>query len=193
MSALQLAIEIADTSAEGPGRRYAIWVQGCTLRCPGCCNPEFFSGRGGTRVTGNDLLARIEATEGIEGVTVLGGEPMQQAAALAPLLSAVHRVGLSTMVFTGYTLAELDDVAGADAVLHATDLLVDGRYQIDAPEHTRRWIGSTNQRMHFLTGRYHPEDPIFTAPDTVELRLRGGVLTINGRPWGEWTPRVGRR
>ena len=189
MLALRVAVEVPDTRAEGPGLRYAIWVQGCSLRCPGCCNPELFTSRGGTAVAVDELAARIDATPDIEGVSLLGGEPMEQAPALAALLARVRARGRSTMVFTGYTREELDAVPGADAVLAATDLLVDGRYDRDAPDHTRRWIGSTNQRLHFLSDRYDPADPQFSAADHVELRLVGGVVTINGRPWGSWTPR----
>lgn len=189
---LRVALEVAETQAEGPGDRYAIWVQGCTLRCPGCCNPEMFADRGGTVVEVDALVERIVATPKIEGVTMLGGEPMQQAPAVAELLSRVRARGLSTMVFTGYTREELAEVDGAAEVLPHLDLLVDGRYDATAPDETRRWIGSENQRMHFLTDRYDPDDPMFTASDTVELRMRDGVLTINGRPWGGWAPR-GRR
>ena len=114
---------------------------------------------------------------------------MEQAQAVAALLARVRASGRSTMVFTGYTLEELAGVPGAEAVVAQTDLLVDGRYDQSAPDRTRRWIGSTNQRLHFLTDRYDPDDPQFTAPDHVELRMRDGVVTINGRPWGSWIPR----
>ena len=192
MTTLRVALEVPETRAEGPGDRYAIWVQGCTLRCPGCCNPEMFTDRGGTVVDLDALVERIVATPKIEGITMLGGEPMQQAPAVAQLLSRVRARGLSTMVFTGYTREELAGVDGADEVLSHVDLLVDGRYDAARPDETRRWIGSENQRMHFLTDRYDPGDPMFTSADTVELRMRDGVLTINGRPWGAWAPR-GRR
>ncbi len=190
---LSLALEVPDTGAEGPGRRYAIWVQGCPLRCKGCCNPEYLSDAGGQTVGVDTLLQRIAEQPEIEGVTLLGGEPMQQAQSLAVLLAGVQRAGLSTMVFTGYTLEELQDKAHAAAVLAATDLLVDGRYDASRPDDVRTWIGSTNQRMHFLTSRYDPNDVVFSARDTVEIRLRDGELTINGRPWGAWTPKPRRR
>ncbi|HGG57662.1 MAG TPA: 4Fe-4S cluster-binding domain-containing protein, partial [Nannocystis exedens] len=45
--ALQIAHIVAITEAEGPGRRFALWVQGCSLHCPGCCNPELFAAAGG--------------------------------------------------------------------------------------------------------------------------------------------------
>ncbi|MCA9609877.1 MAG: radical SAM protein [Myxococcales bacterium] len=190
---MQVALEIPDTQAEGPGRRYAVWLQGCPLRCRGCCNPGYLPFEGGASVEVEDLLARIVATPHLEGVTLLGGEPFAQAAEAAALLAGVRRHGLGTLVFTGYTLAELTDddfadPAGAAALLAETDLLVDGRWDETRPDDTRTWIGSTNQAMHFLTDRHRADDPRFVARDTVEIRLGRDGLTVNGKPWGRWAP-----
>lgn len=183
---LRVAQTVPDTEAEGPGRRFALWVQGCTLACPGCCNPEMFAARGGELLDTSALAARIVATPGIEGLSVLGGEPFQQAEAVAELAAAVRAAGLSVMVYSGYTLAELRALPGPGpaGLLAETDLLVDGRYVRELPEPRRRWLGSSNQQLHFLTGRYRPEDPRFSQPNTVELRLVGGQLTVNGWPAG---------
>lgn len=90
------------------------------------------------------------------------------------------------MVFTGYTLAELRASTDPDvaAALQRTDLLVDGRYRADLPEARRRWVGSSNQQVHFLSPRHDPADPCWLQPNTLELRLSGGVLTVNGFPVG---------
>lgn len=182
---LRVAQTVPDTEAEGPGRRFALWVQGCTLRCPGCCNPEMWQhGKGGTLVEVDALAERILSTPGIEGISVLGGEPFEHAAPLAELCAKLKAGGLSVMVYTGYTLAELRGSGreGSEALLAQVDLLVDGRYEQDKPEKQRRWIGSSNQVMHFLTNRYSPDDPRFAASNTVELRLVNGQLLINGWP-----------
>jgi len=191
MNTLQVALEVAQTRAEGPGSRYAIWVQGCSLRCPGCCNPQFLTTNDdpSLRVPVELLLERIGSTEGIEGVTVLGGEPLEQAPALAQLLRSVQAQGLSTMVFTGYELEQVRGSPQMSPALRATDLLVDGRYDRSLPDTSRRWIGSTNQRMHWLTDRYQATDPCFREANTVELRLSAQHLTVNGTPWGRWLPR----
>jgi anaerobic ribonucleoside-triphosphate reductase activating protein len=96
----------------------------------------------------------------------------------------VRAAGLSVMVYSGYTLAELQALPGpgAAALLAQTDLLVDGRYLEGEPERRRRWLGSANQRLHFLSSRYREDDPRFFTPNTVELRLRAGQLTVNGWP-----------
>ncbi|NOJ56297.1 radical SAM protein [Myxococcus xanthus] len=181
---LRIAQRVPRTEAEGPGVRYALWVQGCPLRCPGCCNPEMFATERGTVETVEALAQAILATPGIEGLTLLGGEPFSQPGPAAALCERVRAAGLSIMVFTGHTLAELraqarDDV---DRLLATVDLLVDGRFEKDQPETARRWIGSRNQVMHFLTGRYAQDDACFTAPNTAEVHFVGGKLVINGWP-----------
>ena len=71
---LSIAQIIPDTEAEGPGRRFAVWVQGCPMRCQECCNPEMLRFEGGERVRVSDLVARaLEASRGdprIESVPI---------------------------------------------------------------------------------------------------------------------------
>lgn len=184
---LRLAHRIPSTEAEGPGRRFAFWVQGCSLRCPGCCNPELFSAdKGGAWVEPAELAREIVGTPGIEGVSVLGGEPFEQALAVAEVCAQVRAASLSVMVYSGYTRAELDSKAQGDAgtraLLAACDLLLDGRYDAALPERRRRWIGSSNQVLHFLTDRYRPEDPRFTTANTAEIRFERGQVVVNGWP-----------
>src|SRR5258708_8371370 len=79
---LRVAQIVPVTEAEGPGKRYALWFQGCPLRCPGCCNPEMLSFDGGRRISLIDVLRDIDKAAqaaGIEGVTLLGGEPLAHA------------------------------------------------------------------------------------------------------------------
>jgi anaerobic ribonucleoside-triphosphate reductase activating protein len=175
------------TEAEGPGRRFAVWFQGCPLRCPGCCNPEMLPFTGGTAISLGDLVAQIEEAarmQDVAGMTLLGGEPLAHAGGAAALARAVRERGLTVMVFSGYTLEEagqLPDPAVAE-LLALTDILVDGPYLHDQPETRRRWIGSANQRIHFLSNRYHADDPRWLLPNTLEIRLRRTELVVNGFP-----------
>lgn len=180
---LRIAQIVEATEAEGPGKRFAVWLQGCPLRCPGCCNPGMLPFEGGEAVSAEALAARV-ALHDVEGITLLGGEPFAQAGPAASLCELVKARGASVMVFSGFTLEELH-ARGDEAterLIAACDLLVDGPYDRDRPEGRRRWIGSENQRMHFLTDRYEPAVPIFVSDNTVEIRLRDGELTVNGWP-----------
>lgn len=63
------------TQAEGPGLRLAVWVQGCRAACPGCYAAALWDERGGEEIAVEQLCREITAADGIEGITLLGGEP----------------------------------------------------------------------------------------------------------------------
>jgi anaerobic ribonucleoside-triphosphate reductase activating protein len=168
--------------------RAVVWTQGCNLGCPGCFNPETHDFKPGERI-GVDILASmlLDLAPGIEGITISGGEPFQQAPALADLLAIVGRTSpLSIIVFTGYTLPELRKIPAASSVLASIDLLIAGRYE-DASRLAVGLIGSANKTLHFLTPRYTaadlesvPEAEVIIAPD-------GGVELSGIRPL-KWHP-----
>jgi anaerobic ribonucleoside-triphosphate reductase activating protein len=175
------------TEAEGPGVRYALWFQGCPLRCPGCCNPEYLPFTGGTPRSIESILAEIGQSREqnkIEGITLLGGEPFAHAEPASMIAAGTQALGLSVMVFSGFTLEHLRESPDPHVrrLLHNTDILVDGPYVREQPDTTRRWIGSTNQRIHFLTDRYRADDPSWAKPNTLEIRVRGKEILVNGFP-----------
>lgn len=184
---LRVARRIPRTESEGPGARYALWVQGCSIRCEGCCNPEMFSDRGGEEVDVAALAREVLDEPGLEGLSILGGEPFEQAGPLAELASLVRKGGLSVMVFSGFVREELEACADPHtlALLAAADLLADGPFVASQPGSRWRWLGSQNQRMHFLSERYTPEDARFFGDNTVDIRLVDGRLEISG-----WAPAV---
>jgi anaerobic ribonucleoside-triphosphate reductase activating protein len=142
---------------------------------------------GGTPLRVSEVLRQVEQAardHGVEGITFLGGEPLAHAAGAAALAAGLRGRGLTVMVFSGYTLEEarrLPDPAVGE-LLALTDILVDGPYLRDFPDTQRRWIGSTNQRIHFLSERYSADDSRWRRPNTLEIRLRGRELTVNGFP-----------
>jgi anaerobic ribonucleoside-triphosphate reductase activating protein len=185
MRTIEVAYAVPGTAAEGPHLRFALWLQGCALRCPGCCNPELFErGRGHTHDVA--ALARevvAAACElGLDGITVLGGEPLEQADALAELLGPVRAAGLGVIVFTGYDFEEAADVDGFDRLWPMIDTLVDGRFDARRPELHRRFIGSTNQRLVHRTDRYR--DPALWIGERIaELHVdQDGTLRMLGTP-----------
>lgn len=186
---LNMASRLPCTEAEGPGRRAALWVQGCNKRCRGCCNPAYLQLAERELVSASsvlDWLRNAHHAHDLEGVTFLGGEPMLQAQGLAFVAQGAQSLGLSVMVFSGYTKNELDvlRLPGVDQLLRYTDVLVDGPYEANLPEHSRRWAGSTNQQFHYLTARYNNQIEIGGEVERVlEVRLRtDGSMLINGWP-----------
>ena len=185
---LNIARLLECTRAEGPGRRFCIWVQGCLRKCPGCCNAAMQPLKPRLILPVEEVVSRVRtaaAEHHVEGVTFLGGEPMLQAKGLAAVARAVHGVGLTVMVFTGFTLEECrsNPLPGAAELLGETDVLVDGPYLADRPESMRNWIGSANQRFHYFSSAYGPyieTNPSFRGQ--VEFRIEGDILRMNGCP-----------
>ena len=91
-----------------------------------------------------------------DGLTISGGEPFEQPAALAALIRALRtHVDLEVLVFSGYLLEELRAQGGAvDELLALIDLLIDGPF-LQAAANTLQWRGSDNQRVHLLSTRAH--------------------------------------
>jgi anaerobic ribonucleoside-triphosphate reductase activating protein len=131
-------------------------------------------------------LLQAHQRHSLEGLTLLGGEPMLQAQGLAELARGAQAAGLSVMVFTGYTLQELATCKplGYQSLLDVTDVLVDGPYERSQPDESRRWIGSRNQRVHYLSARY--DNAIEQLPSggrEIEIRIGlDGALRVNGWP-----------
>jgi len=182
---------LAATAAEGPGLRSALWVQGCSVHCPGCFNPQLWAEIGGRLENTAQLADGFVAdalSAGVEGVTLLGGEPFDQAAALASIAEAFRAAGLTVMTFSGYPLnlltewaLERPDIA---RLLAATDLLIDGPYLRDRPDAIRPWLGSTNQGIRALTPAYAAEVARIERDgglDRLEIRIHpDGQIDVNG-------------
>lgn len=103
---------IPASHANGPGLRAVVFLQGCTLGCAGCWNPETHPFRG-TEVTIDAVVQevlRAHTEHTLEGVTFSGGEPMQQADSLLALMQSLRYQApeLSVGMFSGYTERELD-------------------------------------------------------------------------------------
>ena len=131
-----------------------------------------------------ELAAQIPAN--VEGVTLLGGEPFEQAQDLAEFVRLAKARGLTCMVFSGYTIEQIRARQGSAPLLDQVDLLVDGQYDHSRPEpkppEGRRWIGSANQVMHYLTSAYSADDPQMRAANTIEIRISPQGLLVNGWP-----------
>jgi len=138
----------------GPGCRLVIWVQGCSIRCKGCWNKEMWSFKSKQIISVSELLKKIQSEiPHIEGITLLGGEPLDQFDEVLELLTACKKLNLTTMVFTGYEMNEIHEKS-MSSILDACDILITGRYIEALRTIDHQWIGSTNQEIHFLTDRY---------------------------------------
>ncbi len=189
MHFLNISSIIEATEAEGPGLRFVIWVQGCLKRCKGCCNKELLQIKPTNIINSQNIITQLENAYQqypLEGITFLGGEPLLQAQGLADIAKRAKELGLSVMIFTGYQLHEINenDFKGVDNLLKFTDVLIDGEFDCNKIETTRNWVGSTNQRFHYLTDFYSNEIETREISITNELRIKlDGKISVNGLPF----------
>ena len=151
--------------ANGEGVRVSLFVSGCTHHCKDCFNPQTWSftyGQPYTEETEAELL-RLLSPDYVDGITLLGGEPMEpdNQRALLPLLRKIkerypHK---SIWCFTGYTLD--DDLwhpdgscpesrafcEVTDEMLSLIDVLIDGEFVAELKNISLRFRGSENQRI----------------------------------------------
>ena len=147
--------------ANGTGVRTVLFVSGCTHHCKGCFQPDTWDFNYGEEFTDEvvDKIVESLAPEYIEGLTLLGGEPMEEVnqAGLLPLLKKVRdRYGDTKNIwcYTGYTFEDdlLDPKGKAhfdttDGILSIIDILVDGEFHLEEKDITLRFRGSKNQRI----------------------------------------------
>jgi anaerobic ribonucleoside-triphosphate reductase activating protein len=155
--------------ANGPGVRAVIWLQGCERRCPGCFNPDAQPTELRRLLTPDELWQWVQTIEGIEGLTLSGGEPLLQAEALADFLRRVRAESdFSVVLYSGYLREEMETLPDGPALLALVDVLIDGPYDQTRPAHGGI-RGSENQRIHFPTDRYGPAD--FAPAQRVEVLM----------------------
>lgn len=169
------------TRAEGPNARFCIWVQGCSLHCKGCANYVMWDKDGGTIYNVEELIDLIKSyKDKIEGITFLGGEPLEQIEAVTEISKAVQEMGLSVLVFTGYKYSELSERKEFKELIKYIDILIDGRYEEDQQDFSRPWVGSSNQNYHFLSNKYD-ESIITKYKNKIELRIdKNNNISLNG-------------
>jgi anaerobic ribonucleoside-triphosphate reductase activating protein len=177
---LRLNHFLPQSRANGPGLRAVVWVQGCTLGCPGCFNPQTHPAQGGERVSVEDLFEQImNLGDSIEGVTLSGGEPFQQ---IGPVLALLKRLrtetSLSALVFSGYTWDEIQQFPAIDEIRACVDVLIAGRYD-SAQALQNGLVSSANQQAVFLTRRYTQKD-LDSVPPAEVILMPNGELIASG-------------
>lgn len=169
---------LKQTKVEGPGTRYCIWFQGCSKHCKGCWAKETWDFNKGKILNADEILQDIYSQKNIEGVTFLGGEPFEQAEVLKYLSQKIKEKNLSIVCFTGLKIEQIKEKY--PEILNHIDLLIDGEFIEEEKDYSRPWIGSKNQRYHFLTKRYD-EKILKKYKNKVEINIsKNGEIFING-------------
>jgi len=162
----------------GPGCRFVIWTQGCSIRCEGCWNKEMWDFKPQIILSVQEIFEKIIAEKKfIEGITILGGEPLDQISDTIDLLQKCKNENLTAMLFTGYEICEIKD----KRILEICDILITGDFDLTKRTLNHQWIGSTNQEIHFLTDIYKNYE--LRNANYVEIDIEeSGKLTILGFP-----------
>lgn len=166
---LRLYGTVQDSIVDGPGLRYAVFVQGCPHACPGCHNPDSQPAEGGEVHSVQEVLADIRQNPLVQGVTLSGGEPFQQADACAELAEALKAEGYNVWTYTGGLFEDLMANGGEDAqrLIRSTDVLVDGPFVEALRSLDLKWCGSSNQRLIDVPKSLAAGSVILWQPDTV--------------------------
>lgn len=166
--------------SNGPGRRSVLWLQGCTLNCKGCFNPLTHSNSGGKPVHVNELRKRLfRISHKIEGLTISGGEPLQQFKPLVSFLTQIrNETDLSVILFSGFTFEAIRSMPQSDRLFYLVDVLIAGRYDHSIPS-SNPWIGSGNKTVHFFSSRYSMDD-LQRVPSSEVIIQPNGELVSSG-------------
>lgn len=136
--------------SNGPGIRVSIFVQGCTFNCKNCFNPETHDFAGGNEF-GQETIEHVLdlcENENIEGVSILGGEPMHPnnidgVTKLAKQFK--ERFPQKTLwAWTGFSF---EDYLKEKEICKYLDVVVDGQYMDGLRNPNLKWKGSSNQRV----------------------------------------------
>lgn len=172
----------------GPGDRIGLWLQGCSIRCPGCISVDTWKhGLGLTTV--DAVLTRLSAwADQADGLTVSGGEPLDQPDELASLLEGWRSLsGGSVLLFTGRSWLEAQDWISSHPGL--VDAVMAGPYVRSAGD-SLALRGSDNQSLHILSDLGEPFRAFERARTTKDRQL-DVMFDDNGAVWFAGIPNGG--
>lgn len=146
---------IEESIVDGPGIRFVVFTQGCSHNCKGCHNPQTHDYGGGTVETISSIIDKVKSNPLLDGITLSGGEPFDQAEACAIIATEVRKLGLNVIAYSGYLFEQLFDMAKTDTgindLLNNVDILIDGPFVQAKKNLLLHFRGSENQRIIDLT------------------------------------------
>lgn len=187
-------VRIADIKfgsvVDGPGVRTAVWFAGCPIRCPGCYNSHLWPADSGRAIPFKVVLDAIRHGRqvGDQGVTLVGGEPLAQPRAAAALCLALRLLRIHTIVYTGFHLEDIIDMAQVVSeywtILTSADVLVDGPFIQRQADPRCQYRGSRNQRVIDLRRTFDVRRALQRAPIVTCEREWDGRHVVSVAPDG---------
>ena len=164
----------------GPGNRFVLWTQGCSKGCSECFNPETWSTATYKELSPIQLFHIIQNFE-VDGITISGGDPLEQEDELLELLMLLSSVRFKKgiILFSGFTRAEISSSPIREACLKYIDVLVDGRYEKNLKvDFSLR--GSSNQEFYFFSNKISSDELHFD--QEIEISSLEGDIMMTGFP-----------
>jgi len=155
---LNVSATMSRSRANGPGLRAVIWVQGCTIGCPGCYSAPTHPHTAASLIRPAEISEWLLSIPNIEGITFSGGEPFEQSAAVLETIKLVRkqRPTFTVFAFSGHTYQELltSTEEAVNELLQYCDIVSTGPFVVKLRNKSLLWRGSSNQEMHYLTKVY---------------------------------------
>lgn len=158
---LNIAQVAANMRVLGYGNRAGVWVQGCSINCPGCSSLHTHDPRAGRRMDVSNIIDWLRnQSRPVAGLTLSGGEPSEQDKGVLTLIKAFREAFTQSdvLLFSGLPWQRL--VNHHIALVKASDVIIAGPYVQHLPPLALR--GSSNQTIHLLSDlareRYHDLD-----------------------------------
>ncbi|MFD1177617.1 4Fe-4S single cluster domain-containing protein [Paenibacillus puldeungensis] len=161
----------------GPGTRAVVWVQGCSIGCPGCFNPGTHSKMSATDEGADpERLGRELGQLNVDGLTLSGGEPLEQPEAVSELIRSFRQVNPGTvLIFSGYAPQRIFASPAARSAILLADAVLAGPY-VEGTDPSEIW---NSKQLILVTDRIKPDtltperrmEVSFQSDDT--LRLSG--------------------
>ena len=136
--------------SNGPGVRVSIFFQGCSFHCKGCFNSETWDFLGGLEFGDEQIeeILKLAEDDYIEGLSILGGEPMHPKNIEATTMLAKRfkekYPNKTIWVWSGFLFDEyIKDLE----VSKYLDVVVDGQFIEELRNPNLKWRGSSNQRV----------------------------------------------
>lgn len=168
------------SKVNGPGNRFVLWTQGCSKGCKNCFNPETWSFEKYKSLTPLEIFELIKNSN-VSGVTITGGDPLEQPEELLELLVLLEGLNLSNgiILFTGYTIDEINKDFLLRKSLNYIDVLIDGRFEKDQ-RISSSLRGSENQNIIYFSSKIKEEE--LNIDQEVEVGIFDNEMYVTGFP-----------
>ena len=165
----------------GPGLRFVLWTQGCSKGCKNCFNPLTWSNEKNKIFTNDNLLELIKNFEDIDGITITGGDPFEQEYELLELLFSLRSFNFKKgiIVYTGFTIDEINENPIRRKCLDYLDILIDGRY-VEEKKISSGLKGSSNQNVFYFSDKVKEEE--INIDQEIEIGFSEDTVFLTGFP-----------